>query len=152
MVLWCCRLWGLLTVDCWVLPIDCWVLTIGYWLSNAYSGHELRFGKNRRAKHYLLWCRGALACEDYWLSTVECILWTWTSFWEKDEGKIGGQNIVCYGAVVLSLVRTVESWLLTVDYWVLSGKCWLLTIDCWVLSFDRRVLGLEGWNLTYWVE
>jgi hypothetical protein len=38
------------------------------------------------------------------LSTVQCILWDMNFV----LGKIGGQNIVCYGVVVLLLVMTVD--------------------------------------------
>jgi hypothetical protein len=48
-----------------------------------------------KKKHFLLWCRGAVACDDCWPLTINCWLlivdcWlsnaycgTWTSFWEK---------------------------------------------------------------------
>jgi hypothetical protein len=73
-------------------------------------GHELRFGTKMREKekHFLLWCRDAIACEEYSLLTVDCpihIVGHELRFGKNVREK---ENIFCYGAVVLSLVMTVD--------------------------------------------
>jgi hypothetical protein len=52
-------------VECWVFSVESWVLSVECWLLTAdcrmhIVGHELRFGKHRRAKHCLLWWHQAI--------------------------------------------------------------------------------------------
>jgi uncharacterized membrane protein len=103
-LLWCCHLWWLLTVDCRMHVV----------------GHELRFGK-RWGKSKNIVCYGVVAGEDCWLSTACC--GTWTSFWGNEEGKT-------LSVMVLSLVMTVDCWVLTLNCWLLTVDYWLSTVDC----------------------
>jgi hypothetical protein len=128
-LLWYCRLWGLLTVDCRMHVV----------------GRELHFGQNRREN---IICYGAVACEDCWLLNVECWLLTigdWLfavdcRLWTVDcqmhvvghelhFGQNRRENIVCPGAV------TCED-------------CWLTNVCCgiWTSFWEKQ----EGKHYLLW--
>jgi hypothetical protein len=140
-LLWCCHLWGLLSVECWLLTIDCWLSTVDCRMHVV--GYELCFGQ--RMRENILYY-GAVACEDCWLLTVESMLWDMQFVWEKDEGK--GKPL---SVTVLSLVRTVECWVLTIDYWLLTIHYWLFTVDSWLLIVDCRLSTVECmlWDMNF---
>jgi hypothetical protein len=139
-----CLLWcpgAVACEDCWLLTIDCWLLTVDCRMHIV--GHELRFGKTMRENIICYgamvpwWCRlclclclWVLLTVDYWPLTVDCWLsnafcGTWTSFWEKDEGK--HCLLWCHGAVAC-------------DY------CWLSTVECMLWDINL-VLG-KRWGKT----